>query len=119
MRLRRTGAETGQACPARLIRPSSFRTGPSGRFFYAFFYANTDPVWALATLCRSVYDPRRDDADFRRSLVGTVEEQRKAFDLLRKHYPDRREIDGLKVRINGESPALSAIVAALGAQKNP
>lgn len=78
--------------------------------------ANTDPAWALATLCRSVYDPRRDDADFRRSLVGTVDEQRKAFDLLRKHYPERREIDGLKVRINGESAALSSIVAALGAQ---
>ncbi|WP_312491206.1 4-phosphoerythronate dehydrogenase PdxB [Pseudomonas cremoris] len=77
--------------------------------------AETDPAWALATLCRSVYDPRRDDADFRRSLVGTVEEQRKAFDLLRKHYPARREIDGLKVRINGESAALSQIVSALGA----
>ncbi|AZF09808.1 Erythronate-4-phosphate dehydrogenase [Pseudomonas sp. R2-37-08W] len=77
--------------------------------------ASTDPAWALATLCRSVYDPRRDDADLRRSLVGTVEEQRKAFDLLRKHYPERREIDGLKVRINGESAVLSNIVTALGA----
>lgn len=77
--------------------------------------ASTDPAWALATLCRSVYDPRRDDADFRRSLVGTVEEQRKAFDLLRKHYPERREIDGLKVRINGESAVLANIVQALGA----
>ncbi|MEW5505553.1 4-phosphoerythronate dehydrogenase PdxB [Pseudomonas antarctica] len=78
--------------------------------------ASTDPAWALATLCRSVYDPRRDDADFRRSLVGSVDEQRKAFDLLRKHYPQRREIDGLKVRINGDSAALSAIVTALGAE---
>jgi len=77
--------------------------------------ASTDPAWALATLCRSVYDPRRDDADFRRSLVGTVQEQRKAFDLLRKHYPERRETDGLSVRINGESAALSKIVSALGA----
>jgi len=77
--------------------------------------ASTDPAWALATLCRSVYDPRRDDADFRRSLVGTVDEQRKAFDLLRKHYPERREIDGLKVRIQGESAVLSNIVSALGA----
>ncbi|MEB0108550.1 4-phosphoerythronate dehydrogenase PdxB [Pseudomonas sp. MH9.3] len=78
--------------------------------------ASTDPAWALATLCRSVYDPRRDDADFRRSLVGTVQEQRKAFDLLRKHYPERREIDGLKVRINGQSPVLSNIARALGAE---
>ncbi|KTC62652.1 erythronate-4-phosphate dehydrogenase [Pseudomonas fluorescens ABAC62] len=77
--------------------------------------AATDPAWALATLCRSVYDPRRDDADFRRSLVGSVQEQRQAFDLLRKHYPARREIEGLKVRIQGESTALSQIVSALGA----
>ncbi|MFS2067571.1 4-phosphoerythronate dehydrogenase PdxB [Pseudomonas sp. CT11-2] len=77
--------------------------------------ADTDPAWALAMLCRGVYDPRRDDADFRRSLVGNVSEQRAAFDALRKHYPLRREIDGLKVRIDGDSPALQQIVAALGA----
>ncbi|WP_053158723.1 4-phosphoerythronate dehydrogenase PdxB [Pseudomonas sp. Pf153] len=77
--------------------------------------AATDPAWALAALCRSVYDPRRDDADFRRSLVGTVTEQRAAFDALRKHYPPRREIDSLKVRIEGQSPALQRIVTALGA----
>ncbi|MBK5354998.1 4-phosphoerythronate dehydrogenase PdxB [Pseudomonas sp. TH41] len=77
--------------------------------------ADSDPAWALAMLCRGVYDPRRDDADFRRSLVGNVNEQRAAFDALRKHYPQRREIDGLQVRIDGESPALRQIVAALGA----
>ncbi|MEN2395865.1 4-phosphoerythronate dehydrogenase PdxB [Pseudomonas halotolerans] len=77
--------------------------------------AETDPDWALAMLCRGVYDPRRDDADFRRSLVGTVSEQRSAFDALRKHYPPRREIDSLKVRIEGQSPALQQIVSALGA----
>ncbi|MFJ3376188.1 4-phosphoerythronate dehydrogenase PdxB [Pseudomonas sp. NPDC086112] len=77
--------------------------------------ADSDPAWALAMLCRGVYDPRRDDANFRRSLVGHVSEQRAAFDALRKHYPLRREIDGLKVRIEGDSPALQRIVAALGA----
>ena len=78
-------------------------------------HADSDPAWALAMLCRGVYDPRRDDADFRRSLVGNVGEQRAAFDVLRKQYPVRREIEGLKVRIEGESPALARIVAALGA----
>lgn len=78
--------------------------------------ASSDPAWALAMLCRGVYDPRRDDADFRRSLVVSGTEQRTAFDLLRKHYPERREIDGLKVRIEGDSPALRQIVTALGAQ---
>jgi erythronate-4-phosphate dehydrogenase len=78
-------------------------------------HADSDPAWALAMLCRGVYDPRRDDADFRRSLVGNVTEQRAAFDVLRKQYPVRREIEGLKVRINGDSPQLQQIVAALGA----
>jgi erythronate-4-phosphate dehydrogenase len=77
--------------------------------------ASCDPAWALAMVCRGVYDPRRDDADFRRSLVVSGAEQRTAFDLLRKHYPERREIDGLKVRIDGDSPALRQMVAALGA----
>ena len=78
-------------------------------------HADSDPAWALARLCRGVYDPRRDDADFRRSLVGNVGEQRAAFDMLRKQYPVRREFEGLKVRIEGESLALARIVAALGA----
>lgn len=77
--------------------------------------AQTAPSWALAMLCRGVYDPRRDDADFRRSLVGSVSEQRAAFDVLRKQYPARREIDGLQVRIEGDSAELQRIVAALGA----
>lgn len=77
--------------------------------------AETDPAWALATLCRAVYDPRRDDADFRRSLSPDPLKQRAAFDLLRKQYPARREIEGLAVRVNGESPALRQMIAALGA----
>jgi len=79
--------------------------------------ANADPAWALAMICRAVYDPRRDDADFRRSLVDDVAQQRAAFDGLRKHYPERREVDGLQVRIQGESPVLSRIVRALGASQ--
>ncbi|AZC17418.1 4-phosphoerythronate dehydrogenase PdxB [Pseudomonas sp. CMR5c] len=77
--------------------------------------AKADPAWALATICRAVYDPRRDDADFRRSLSDDVAQQRSAFDGLRKHYPQRREIDGLEVRIQGESADLQRIVRALGA----
>ncbi|MCU1728703.1 4-phosphoerythronate dehydrogenase PdxB [Pseudomonas sp. 7P_10.2_Bac1] len=78
--------------------------------------AESDPAWALAMLCRGVYDPRRDDADFRRSLVGTVQEQKLAFDALRKHYPVRREIEGLPVRIVGQSQELTQMVKALGAE---
>ncbi|MNF82646.1 Erythronate-4-phosphate dehydrogenase [compost metagenome] len=78
--------------------------------------AACDPGWALATLCRAVYDPRRDDADFRRSLVADEARRRVAFDALRKHYPVRREIDGLRVRLMGDSPRLAEIVRALGAE---
>lgn len=79
------------------------------------FDADAAPAWVLATLCRAVYDPRRDDADFRRSLSNDPAEQRAAFDLLRKHYPVRREIEGLAVRIRGEAPQLAQVVNALGA----
>lgn len=76
---------------------------------------SADPAWALASLCRAVYDPRRDDADFRRSLDGDADARRAGFDRLRKHYPMRREIDGLRVRIQGDSAPLAALVRALGA----
>jgi erythronate-4-phosphate dehydrogenase len=75
-----------------------------------------DPAWALAMLCRGVYDPRRDDADFRRSLSREPAQQRAAFDALRKGYPERREIDGLSVQINGDAPLLRQYVSALGAR---
>jgi erythronate-4-phosphate dehydrogenase len=78
--------------------------------------ASADPAWALASICRAVYDPRRDDADFRRSLQGDAAMRRVAFDGLRKHYPMRREIDGLKVAIKGNAPVLASLVQALGAQ---
>lgn len=71
--------------------------------------------WALATLCRAVYDPRRDDADFRRSLLGDAPARRAAFDALRKHYPYRRETDGLQVRVQQPRQGLSTVVHALGA----
>ncbi|VXB73388.1 Erythronate-4-phosphate dehydrogenase [Pseudomonas sp. 8BK] len=80
--------------------------------------ASADPAWALASICRAVYDPRRDDADFRRSLQGDVATRRTAFDGLRKHYPMRREIDGLQVDVKGHAPGLVSLVQALGARLN-
>ncbi|MGU1293390.1 4-phosphoerythronate dehydrogenase [Pseudomonas aeruginosa] len=74
-----------------------------------------DPAWALATLCRAVYDPRSDDAAFRRSLTGDSATRRAAFDALRKHYPPRREITGLRVATGGQAE-LQRVVRALGAQ---
>lgn len=79
-------------------------------------HESADPAWALATLCRAVYDPRRDDADFRRSLVGAAEARRAGFDALRKHYPMRRELPELRVRLEGEGQELRRQLAALGVQ---
>lgn len=78
--------------------------------------AGSEPAWVLATLCRAVYDPRRDDADLRRSLVDDVQSRKKAFDSLRKHYPMRREIEGLDVQLNGDDQGLLALITALGAR---
>lgn len=79
------------------------------------FSAETHPDELLTTLCRAVYDPRRDDAAFRRMLNGDAAAQRSGFDLLRKQYPVRREIDGLQLSLDGENPALERVVRALGA----
>jgi len=70
--------------------------------------------WALATICRAVYDPRRDDSAFRLKLRGNAQERRAAFDALRKNYPERREISGLCVRTQGIASAeLAQVLTAL------
>ncbi|MBA1250059.1 4-phosphoerythronate dehydrogenase PdxB [Pseudomonas luteola] len=78
--------------------------------------ASATPEQALRLLCRAVYDPRNDDAAFRLSLKGDTQTRRNGFDLLRKHYPQRREITGLRVYTDA-SPATSRIVEALGATR--
>ncbi|TBU93557.1 4-phosphoerythronate dehydrogenase PdxB [Stutzerimonas kirkiae] len=89
---------------------------PPAQLQSLLFDAASSPDEAMATLCRAVYDPRRDDADFRRSLLGDEAQRRLAFDRLRKNYPPRREIEGLGVGIRGESAALQRLVRALGAR---
>lgn len=78
--------------------------------------AGSDPDWVLATLCRLVYDPRQDDAGLRRSLSLAQAQRAQQFDLLRKHYPVRREIEGLEVELHGEDQGLARLISALGAR---
>jgi len=78
--------------------------------------AGSDPAWVLATLCRAVYDPRRDDSDLRRGLGGDVQARKSSFDLLRKRYPMRREVQGLEVELIGEDAHLRTLITALGAR---
>ena len=79
------------------------------------FDASAKPRDVLATICRAVYDPRRDDAAFRRSLGDDEEQRRIGFDQLRKQYPPRREIDSLQIEISSTQPQLEQLVEALGA----
>lgn len=77
-------------------------------------HEQADPAWALAMVCRAVYDPRLDDAAFRRSLLADTEQRRAGFDALRKHYPMRRELPDLTVRVSGAAQQLRRQLAALG-----
>ncbi len=79
------------------------------------FSAQATPEQLLACLCRAVYDPRRDDADFRRSLAGPADSRPARFDALRRDYPLRREIAGLQVQLQAPRPELLQVVRALGA----
>lgn len=117
-KLRGTAQIYAALCAARGVEPAielaQLMPGPA--LTELAFASSADPAEMLATLCRAVYDPRRDDADFRRSLPGDEAQRRASFDLLRKQYPPRREIDGLKVWIGGHNPVLATIVEALGAR---
>lgn len=117
-KLRGTAQIYAALCAARGVEPAielaQLMPGPA--LTELVFASSAEPAEMQATLCRAVYDPRRDDADFRRSLLGDEAQRRAGFDLLRKQYPPRREIDGLKVRIGGHNPALATIVEALGAR---
>ncbi|PKM13816.1 MAG: 4-phosphoerythronate dehydrogenase PdxB [Gammaproteobacteria bacterium HGW-Gammaproteobacteria-5] len=117
-KLRGTAQIYAALCAARGVEPAielaQLMPGPA--LTELAFASSADPAEMLVTLCRAVYDPRRDDADFRRSLPGDEAQRRAGFDLLRKQYPPRREIDGLKVRIGGHNPVLATIVEALGAR---
>ena len=68
----------------------------------------------LSTVSRAVYDPRRDDAAFRRHLRLPDSERASAFDALRKHYPVRREIPGIKLFTRQSSADLNQLAKALG-----
>ncbi len=59
-------------------------------------------------IMRLVYDPLRDDKGLRTTLVFPLEEQKLAFDQLRKNYPVRREFASLTIHGGSEIEQLSA-----------
>lgn len=74
-----------------------------------------DNPWQMfKQVCRVVYDIRNDDAAFRLSLQAAQPEL--AFDQLRKHYTERRELTGLQVNNTRNTQELAAYLAAAGVQ---
>ncbi|WP_027853949.1 4-phosphoerythronate dehydrogenase PdxB [Marinobacterium litorale] len=71
--------------------------------------AGFDPADAM----RLVYDPFRDDRQLRKTLNRTDPEQRAAFDLLRRHYPVRREFSSLLLQGRFD-PGMMAQLSGLG-----
>lgn len=65
----------------------------------------------LLTPVRLVYDPFRDDRALRATLLLPPESQKKAFDQLRRTYPERREFATLRVCVDG---VLESRLSALG-----
>ncbi len=77
--------------------------------------AATPREWLLARALRLVYDVRDDDARFR-AMLGKAESDsdiRSGFDLLRKHYPLRRE--NSFYRVNTDAPMERAVTTRLAA----
>ncbi|HEX4911668.1 MAG TPA: 4-phosphoerythronate dehydrogenase [Permianibacter sp.] len=62
--------------------------------------ADTAPAQLLAQLLHC-YDPRHDDAAMRGAL-SAADDRRVAFDWLRKHYPERRELMSWQYRASAD-----------------
>lgn len=116
-KLRGTAQIYGEFCASKGLQPTVELAGlmPVAPLRGLSFDASASPADVLATICRAVYDPRRDDAAFRRSLGENEDRRRSDFDRLRKQYPARREIDGLCIEIAPAQPQLEQVVRALGA----
>ena len=61
------------------------------------------------SLMQLIYDPYADDQRLRETLGLESDEQRKAFDLLRKNYPVRREFGSMTVLPSDASGELAAL----------
>lgn len=72
--------------------------------------------WLFAKALRLVYDVRDDDARFRLMLQQASDPKRQAegFDLLRKHYPLRRECSGIRIKDASLTKPARALLLAAG-----
>jgi erythronate-4-phosphate dehydrogenase len=64
----------------------------------------------LLSPVRMLYDPFRDDRALRASLAAPEQQQKAAFDQLRKQYPVRREFSALTLRLpTDQQPIFNAL----------
>lgn len=68
----------------------------------------------LREVVRKLYDIEADDRRFRESAGGDEAARAKAFDRLRKDYPERREFQYTEVRLRNGSAALRRKLDGLG-----
>lgn len=73
----------------------------------------TDGAALVRELILQRYDVREDDQRLR-AACGRTEAVGAAFDALRKHYPERRELAGSAVSVQGASQSQLGIIRALG-----
>ncbi|MDC0662047.1 4-phosphoerythronate dehydrogenase PdxB [Marinobacter sp. SS21] len=78
------------------------------------FTSSADEVGAAVTAMRCCYDPRRDDAELRRSMWQDEPHRRATFDRLRRDYPVRREFSSVKIQLKGSSRSSQDTFRALG-----
>lgn len=78
------------------------------------FTSSADEEDAIRIALRACYDPRRDDARLRNTMIGSAEERGAAFDRLRRDYPVRRECSSLKIQLKGTSKSLQDSFRAIG-----
>lgn len=67
----------------------------------------------LAGVVAAVYDIMRDDAGLRAMLSESPDERAAHFDLLRKHYPARREFNNTRIILDIDEPVLAGSLRSL------
>ena len=78
------------------------------------FSAEANPAYILKKAIRASYDIRDDDMRMRALRGFDNKERAKAFDHLRKHYPERRDFCGIKVSLHASAGALQKTLSELG-----
>lgn len=78
------------------------------------FSSEAQDAYILQKLIRASYDIRDDDLRMRPLRQLPNDQRANAFDLLRKHYPERRDFNAIKISLHASSGGLQTTLVALG-----